>query len=225
MSENAPTSAVTEPDRHAAAAGTATPVSKWAIHRRLYDWVVGFAHKKHATLALGTLSFAESSFFPIPPDVLLLPMCLGKRSASWWFATVCTVASVVGGLAGYWLGYGAWHAIDDIMFKYVPGFKPETFEKVRALYEQYNFWVVFIAAFTPIPYKVFTVAGGVFGVALLPFMIASLIGRGLRFFLEAGLMYVFGPKILPFIDKYFNLLSILFTVLLIGGFALLKLMH
>lgn len=213
---------VNDADRAAAEAPVMTP-SRWAIHRRLYDWVLSFAHRKHSVWALAMLSFAESSFFPIPPDVLLMPMCLGKRRASWWFALVCSIASVAGGIAGYFIGWGAWHVVDDFMFRYVPGFKPATFEKVQKLYEQYNFWIVFAAAFTPIPYKVFTVAGGVFGVALVPFILASAIGRGLRFFIEAGLMYAFGPKILPFIDKYFNLLCVLLTVLLIGGFAVLKL--
>lgn len=213
---------VTELELDAAAAATATRPSKWAIHRHLYDWVIGFAHKKHSTAALATLSFAESSFFPIPPDVLLLPMCLGKRSKAWWFATVCTVASVIGGIAGYFIGHVAWEAVDQYAYRYVPGFKPETFQRVAELYQRYDFWIVFTAALTPIPYKVFTIAGGVFHVALVPFILASIVGRGVRFFSEAGLMYVFGPKILPFVDRYFNLLSILFTLLLVGGFVLVK---
>jgi membrane protein YqaA with SNARE-associated domain len=213
---------VTELERDAAAAGAATRPSKWAIHRHLYDWVIGFAHKRHSTWALAGLSFAESSFFPIPPDVLLLPMCLGKRSKAWWFATVCTLASVLGGVAGYFIGYAAWEAVDQYVFKYVPGFKPETFERVAKLYQEYDFWIVFAAALTPIPYKVFTIAGGVFHVALVPFILASIVGRGVRFFAEAALMYAFGPTILPFVDRYFNLLSILFTLLLIGGFVLVK---
>ena len=111
------------------------------------------------------------------------------------------------------------------MLRYVPGFTPEQFSKVASLYEEYNFWVVFVAAFTPIPYKVITIAAGVFGINIPMFIIASVIGRGLRFFLVAGLMWKFGPPIVRFIDKYFNLLSIVFTLLLIGGFLVLKMLH
>ncbi len=218
---NSPTEP-TELDLKSAEA-TAGPVSRWAIHRHLYDWVLSFAHRKHSTLALATLSFAESSFFPIPPDVLLMPMCLAKREKALWYATVCTLASVAGGLAGYFIGWAAWEAMSSFFFTYVPGFKPETFQKVEGLYQKYDFWVVFTAALTPIPYKVFTIAGGVFHIALLPFMIASTIGRGMRFFAEAGMMWYFGPKVLPLIDKYFNVLTIAFSLLLVGGFALIKL--
>lgn len=199
------------------------PVSRWAIHRHMYDWVLSFAHKKHSTAALFTLSFAESSFFPIPPDVLLMPMCLARRDRALWYATVCTVASVLGGLAGYLIGWALWEGLSHFFFTYIPGFKPETFTYVEGLYQKYDFWVVFTAALTPIPYKVFTIAGGVFHIAVLPFVIASIIGRGMRFFAEAGLMWFFGPKVLPLIDKYFNLLTIVFTLLLVGGFALIKL--
>lgn len=197
-------------------------VSRWAIHRRLYDWVLGFAKSRNATGALAALSFAESSFFPIPPDVLLMPMCLGNRRRSFYFATVCTIASVLGGVAGYAIGWGLWQALSQFFFTYIPGFTPEQFSRVQSWYATYDFWIVFIAALTPIPYKIFTIAGGVFGVMLPMFVIASLIGRGLRFFAIAGLMWLFGEKIVTFVDRYFNLLSIAFTVLLIGGFVLVK---
>ncbi len=206
------------------AEAVAGPVSRWAIHRRIYDWVLSFAHKKHSTAALAVLSFAESSFFPIPPDVLLMPMCLAKREKALWYATVCTLASVAGGVAGYYIGYALWDGLSHYFYTYIPGFKPETFDKVAKLYAEYNFWIVFAAALTPIPYKVFTIAGGVFHIALLPFIVASVVGRGLRFFAEAGLMWFFGPKVLPLIDKYFNLLTIVFTLLLVGGFVLVKLL-
>ena len=207
------------------AASAPTVVSRWAIHRRMYDWVIGFAHHKHSTMALATLSFIESSFFPIPPDVLLMPLCLGNRRKAFWFAAVCTIASVLGGVAGYAIGWGFWHALDEFFYRYIPGFTPEQFNKVAGLYERYNFWVVFVAAFTPIPYKVITIAAGVFGIGMPMFIVASAIGRGLRFFLVAGLMWKFGEPIVKFIDRYFNLLCIAFTVLLIGGFAVLKLVR
>lgn len=207
------------------AAAPARPVSKWAIHRRLYDWVLSFSHRKHSTTALFLLSFAESSFFPIPPDVLLMPLALGNRRKAFWFAAVCTAASVLGAVVGYFIGWGLWHALAPFFYNYIPGFTPEQFARVGELYDQYNFWIVFVAAFTPIPYKVITIAGGVFAISMPAFVIASMIGRGMRFFLVAGLMWLFGPPIVKFVDKYFNLLSIVFTILLVGGFALLKMLH
>lgn len=214
---------VTEQERDAAAATTV--VSKWAIHRRMYDWVLSFAHHKHSTLALFTLSFAESSFFPVPPDVLLGPLCLGNRRKAFWFAAVCTFASVIGGIAGYLIGWGLWEAIDSIIYQFVPGFTPEQFQRVSNLYGQYDIWIVFIAAFTPIPYKVITIAAGVCLINMPMFILASLIGRGLRFFMVAGLMWKFGPPIVKLIDKYFNLVCVIFTILLIAGIYALKFIH
>ncbi len=228
---------LTPEERAAAAAGTMAyesdeeaareprQVSRWAIHRRLYDWVLSFAHSRHSTLALAGLSFAESSFFPIPPDVLLMPLALGNRRKAWWFATVCTLASVAGGVLGWLIGYFAWEATKGFWFDIVPGFSPQKFATVEGLYNEWGIWIIFAAAFTPIPYKVFTIAGGVFHQSLPLFILASLIGRGLRFFLVAGLMWALGNRIVPFIDKYFNLLSILFVLLLLGGFAAIRLLH
>lgn len=199
----------------------AKPVSKWAIHRRMYDWVLSLSHKKHATTALFGLSFAESSFFPIPPDVLQIALTLERRDKAFFYAAVSTVASVLGGMFGYLIGFAFWHALSGFFLTYV--FKEEVFTNVQGLYEQYNFWCVFIAAFTPVPYKVFTIAAGVFSVSFPMFVIASIIGRGMRFFIVAGLLYKFGPPIKTFIEKYFNLLSLVFGIVLIGAFALLKL--
>lgn len=206
----------------AAPAAPAQPVSKWAIHRRMYDWVLSLSHKKHATTALFGLSFAESSFFPIPPDVLQIALTLERRNKAYFYAAVSTVASVLGGMFGYLIGYAFWHALSGFFLTYV--FKEEVFTKVQGLYEQYNFWCVFIAAFTPIPYKVFTIAAGVFSVSFPMFVIASVIGRGMRFFIVAGLLYKFGAPMKTFIEKYFNLLSFVFAFVLIGAFALLKLL-
>jgi membrane protein YqaA with SNARE-associated domain len=211
------------PQERESAEAVAGPVSRWAIHRRLYDWVLSFAHKKHSTAALFTLSFAESSFFPIPPDVLLMPMCLARRERALWYATVCTAASVLGGVAGYFIGYFAWEATQGFLYRVIPGFTPEVFQKVEQMYQSNAFLAVFTAGFSPIPYKVFTIAGGVCHISLVTFIVASVIARGMRFFMEAGLMYWFGPKVLPLIDKYFNLLTIVFTLLLVGGFLLVKL--
>lgn len=196
------------------------PVPRWAIHRRLYDWVLSLAHHRHSTTALFLLSFAESSFFPIPPDVLQIALTLERRGRAFYYAAVSTIASVLGGLAGYLIGWGVWELVRDFFFRVV--FNEAVFHKVEGLYQTYDFWCIFAAAFTPIPYKVFTIAAGVFHIALVPFVLASAVGRAGRFFLVAALLWKFGPPIRSFIEKYFNLLSIVFTVLLVGGFALFK---
>jgi membrane protein YqaA with SNARE-associated domain len=184
--------------------------------------VLSWANSPYGAWALAVLAFAESSFFPIPPDVLLIALCLGDRMKWLYFAGICTLASVVGGVAGYGIGWGVWAAVDQFFFGYVPGFSHETFETVRALYEQYNFWIVFLAAFTPIPYKVITITAGVFGVHFPLFLIASVVGRSARFFLVAGLLFWFGEPVRDFIDRRFNLVTVVFAVLLIGGFLALK---
>lgn len=213
------------PAEYEAAAAPVTPVSRWAIHRRLYDWVLSFAHHKHSTLALAILAFAESSFFPIPPDVLLMPLAMGNRKKAWWFAAVCTLASVAGGVLGYYIGAVLWTELQGYLYRYVPGFTPAEFARVEGLYKSWGILILFAAAFTPIPFKVFTIAGGVMNQALLPFIAVAAVGRGMRFFLVAGLMWMYGEKIVPFIDKYFNLLCVAFTILLIGGVAAIKLLH
>ena len=215
---------VTHQDRHAGQSA-AGPIARWAIHRHLYDWVLGFAHKSYATTALFILSFAESSFFPIPPDVLLAPMCMSKRKRALTFAGVTTIASVLGALVGYAIGWGAWEAFAPLLYNYVPGFTEDKFATVESWYEAWGVWVLFIAAFTPIPYKVFTIAGGVFGQPLLPFIIVSLIGRGLRFYLVAGLFRWIGPTAMPLIDRYFNRLCIAGAAILIAAVLIWKTLH
>ena len=168
------------------------------------------------------MSFAESSFFPIPPDVLLIALVIGKPAGAFRFAFVCSAASVLGGLFGYLIGWGFWQSVDQWFFAYVPGFTEAWFVKVCGYYESWNFWIVFFAAFTPIPYKVITVTAGVTGVSLLPFIIASVVGRSLRFYLVSALLWKFGAPMKAFIDKYFDWLSLLFFVLLAAGFAVIK---
>ena len=158
--------------------------------------------------------------FPIPPDVLLIALCLGAPLLSFRFAAVCTAGSVLGGLFGYFIGSSFWHAAGPFFFKYV--FSPEAFARVQSLYNEYDFVSVFVSGFTPIPYKVFTIAAGVFGLNLVTFTLASLCGRAARFFLVALLIFKFGPPIKVLIDKYFELITVVFTVCLIGGFVLLK---
>jgi len=218
---------------------------------------------------LFVLSFAESSCFPVPPDVLLIPLVIGNRKKWFRFALICSVASILGGMLGYLIGFGAWGAVDNWFFDHVPGFSRDTiatadgkevaclvetpgdqarpwtaqlpsketltlpdaevdevhygtYSKVRQRYDEYNFWVVFTAGFTPLPYKVITITAGVFKINFAVFLIASAVSRSARFFLVAGLFWLFGPVIKPFIDKYFNLLCLVFMVLLVGGFVVLK---
>ena len=198
----------------------------WHLHRRVYDWTLAWAYRPSASIALFVLSFAESSFFPVPPDVLLMPLVLGNRKRWLRYAFLCSLASVMGAVAGYFIGWGAWGAVDDLFFNYIPGFTPEVFDRVSGLYDQYNFWIVFTAGFTPIPFKVITITAGVFSrgdpAFFGVFLLASAVSRSARFFLVAGLMRAFGPKITPFIDKYFNWLALLFTALLIGGFVVIR---
>ncbi|MBN1947953.1 MAG: DedA family protein [Bradymonadales bacterium] len=188
--------------------------------RSLYDWVLHWAETPYGMPALAILAFAESSFFPIPPDVLLIALALGLPKKSLRFALVCALFSVVGGVAGYAIGAGLWELVDQFFFSYV--FSEEAFLKVATLYNKWAFWAVFIAGFTPIPYKVFTITAGVCAINFPMFFLASIVSRSARFFLVGSLIYFFGPSIKGFIDKYFNTLVVVFTVLLVGGFVLIK---
>ena len=191
--------------------------------RRLYDWTLSWADHPYGFVALCVLSLIEAVIFPIPPDVLLIALVLGARERWFRLALGCTVASMAGGLIGYGLGWAAWSSLNTFFFHYIPGFTPEKFNKIEALYQQHDFLVVFTAGFTPIPFKVITVSAGVCKINLLIFMIASVISRGARFFLVAWLLKRYGEPIRDFIERRFNLLTLGFTILLIGGFALLKL--
>lgn len=198
----------------------------WHLHRRVYDWTLAWAYRPTASVALFVLAFAESSFFPVPPDVLLMPLALGNRRKWLRYATLCTVGSVLGAVAGYLIGWLLWEAQPvRAFFFHIPGITPEGFAKVEALYKEWDFWVVFTAGFTPIPFKLITITAGVFQINFPVFVLASIVSRGARFFLVAGLMRLFGPTITPFIEKYFNWLALAFTALLIGGFLVLKYLH
>ncbi|MBM4388246.1 MAG: DedA family protein [Deltaproteobacteria bacterium] len=190
--------------------------------KRLYEWVLHWADTAYGAPALFLIAFAESSFFPVPPDVLLIALALGKRSRALYYALICTAGSVLGGLFGYFIGFALWEAlqIKDLFIPYV--FSREVFDIVVSKYQENAFLAVFTAAFTPIPYKVFTIAGGVCQISILELLAGSVTGRAGRFFLVAGLLYLFGAPVKRFIDKYFDLLAIIFTVLLIGGFVVLK---
>lgn len=188
--------------------------------RRLYDWVLHWADTPYAVPALFILAFTESSFFPIPPDVLLISLALAIPKKSFRYAALCTAGSVLGGMFGYLIGLELIETVGMPILKFYG--VTDKYEHIRTLYMQYDAWAVGIAGFTPIPYKVFTIAAGAFKIDFPVFVVASVIGRAGRFFLVALLIYRFGPSIKGFIDRYFNLLTILFLVLLVLGFVLIK---
>jgi membrane protein YqaA with SNARE-associated domain len=190
------------------------------VLRRLYDWTMGLAGHRHALPALALVAFIESSLFPVPPDILIIPMVLAAPSRAWRVATVATAASVVGGLLGYAIGAGLYETVGrPVLDFYGYGAK---FESFRDAYNEWGAWIVAGAGFTPFPYKVITIASGVTGLNLAVFMLASLISRGARFFLLAALLWYFGPPVRRFIEANLPLLATLFFVLLFGGFLVAR---
>ena len=187
--------------------------------RKLYFWTLHWADTRYALVALVVLSFTESSFFPIPPDILLMAMCFARPQKWVLYSGWCTVASVAGGIAGWFLGWGFWEITKDFFYSVVPGFTPEVFGKVQHLYADNAFLAILAAAFTPIPYKVFTVAAGVFAISIPTLIIASIIGRGARFFLVGGVIRFFGPKAKPFLERNFEVATLLLLGLFIAGFG------
>ncbi|WP_306031333.1 YqaA family protein [Stappia sp. MMSF_3263] len=188
--------------------------------RRLYDWTMSLASGPRAPVALGAVSFAESSFFPIPPDILLIPMVIARRARAFSYALLCTVTSVLGGALGY--------AIGALLFvqlaRPILGFYGylDKFEAFSTNFNEYGAWIVFIAGITPFPYKVITIASGATDLSLPVFMVASVLARGLRFFAVAGLLYLFGPPIRHFIEQRLGLVFTVFVVGLVGGFIAIR---
>jgi len=188
--------------------------------RSLYDWVVGLSERPNAVRTLFVIAFAESSFFPVPPDVLLIPLAIGVPRRALRFAALCTVGSSLGALFGYFLGLEFYEVIGQrIVAFYSAG---EQYERVQALYQRWDVVAIALAGFTPIPFKIFTITAGVFKINLITFTIVVLLSRGARFFLLGGVIWRFGPSIRNFVDRYFNLLVILFSILLVGGFFIVK---
>ncbi len=191
--------------------------------RRLYDWVLSWAESPYGSTALFVLAFVEASFFIVPPDVLLIALCVGRPRRSLHFAAICTAGSLLGGSFGYLIGHQLYELIGrPIIDFYDAG---EAFQRVGELYRANLVLALGTAGFTPIPYKVFTIAAGAFAVPFVPFLVISAVSRAARFFLVAGLIRKFGPQIRDFIDRYFNLLSVVFVVLLVAGFVVLKYVH
>lgn len=193
---------------------------KSGIHRRLYDWVLKWADTPYGTPALALNAFAASSFFPVPPDVMLIALTLSKPKRWLYYGVITSVFSVLGGFLGYAIGYAFLEIIGYRMLEFY-GYT-ETFETLKAEFINYQFWAVFIAALTPIPYKVFTITCGAVVMSLPVFAAASVSGRAIRFIAVAALVRIFGPPVKKIIDKYFNLATILFVVILILGFLLVK---
>jgi len=183
--------------------------------KKVYEWVILWAYTPYATIALFILAFVEASFFPVPPDILLIVLCISKNHKAFKYAIICTLGSVLGGIFGFYIGIKFWNIAETIIYNYVT---PQTIEKVRDYFIKYQAWAVAIAGFTPIPYKVFTILAGFFRVNFSIFVIASLISRGARFFIIAGLIYLFGEKIRYFIEKYFNIITyLIFGIILIAA--------
>ena len=189
--------------------------------RKIYNSVISLSASKHALAWLFVISFIESSFFPIPPDIMLIPMILATPKQAWKIAGVCTLASVIGAYLGYVIGFALFEWVAEPLLNFY-GYL-DKFNEFKNLYSEYGAWIVLIAGVTPFPYKIITIASGAVELNLLVFTVASIIARGLRFFLIAWLLKTYGEKMRLFIEKNLGWLSILFMALLIGGFLLIKL--
>ena len=188
--------------------------------RRLYDWTMSLASSPHAMWALAVVAFIESSFFPIPPDVLMIPMIIARPSRAFLIAGVATVASVLGGLFGYYIGWGLFELIGQPIFDFYG--KADAVEAFNERFNQYGAWAVLIAGVTPFPFKVITIMSGVTGLNLVVFTVSAIIARALRFFLVAGLLWAFGAPIRDFIERRLGLVFTVFCILLVGGFYALR---
>jgi membrane protein YqaA with SNARE-associated domain len=193
------------------------------VLRRLYEWTLSLAASPFALWALAVVSFVESSVFPIPPDVLLIPMVIARPSRAWVIAGVCTLASVAGGAFGYFIGWGLFEEVGRPVLEFYG--KSERFEEFRTTYNAWGAWAVLIAGVTPFPYKVITILSGATSLNIWVFMVASLIARGLRFFLIAALLWKFGEPVKDFIERRLGLVFSLGIVALIGGFYALRFVH
>ena len=190
--------------------------------RSLYNWTLRKAEHKYSSWILSVISFTESSFFPIPPDIILIPMIIAKRAKAWVYAFICTFSSVLGGVAGYAIGYFFYNSIGVLIIDAYH--LSNSFNTFESYYNEYGILIVLGAGFTPFPFKFITIASGVFNLNILLFILTAIIARGLRFYLLAGLLFIFGEIIKILIAKYFNLLAILFFIVLVGSVLLIKLL-
>lgn len=194
------------------------------IFSRLYDLALKWAAHRHAPYYLGGLSFAESSFFPIPPDVMLAPMTLAKRERAWFYAGLTTMTSVLGGVLGYLIGVYAFDVVVPIL-KEMKLWSDSGYLRVQEWFREWGFWAIFIAGFSPIPYKVFTIASGVIQMTFLPFIIASAIGRGARFFLVAGVLYAGGEKMERLLRQYIDTVGWMMVLLAVTLYFVVSCSH
>lgn len=188
--------------------------------RGLYDWTLALARSRHALWGLAVVAFIESSVFPIPPDVLMIAMIIAAPSRAFVIAAVATVASVAGGLAGYWIGYGMFETLGRPVLEFYG--KDAYFDDFAARYNDWGAWAVLIAGVTPFPYKVITILSGATALSLPVFIVASLIARALRFFIVAALLWKFGTPIRDFVERRLGLVFTVFIVLLFGGFVVVR---
>jgi membrane protein YqaA with SNARE-associated domain len=188
--------------------------------KNLYDWLLRLAAGRHAMAALAAVAFVESSFFPLPPDILLIPMALAKPRRAWWIATVCTVSSVAGGFLGYAIGYYLFDAIGRPVLEFYGAMGK--YDALKQAFADWGAWIIILKGMTPIPYKLVTIASGVAQFDLLTFAVASLISRSLRFFLLAALLWAFGDRVRDFIEKRLMLVTSVFAAFLVGGFFVLR---
>jgi membrane protein YqaA with SNARE-associated domain len=188
--------------------------------RRLYDWTIALAEHPKALWALAFVAFIESSVFPIPPDILMIPMIIAAPSRAFVIAGVAMVASVLGGMLGYFIGWGLFDSIGAPILEFYG--KADEAEIFNDRFNEWGAWAVLIAGVTPFPYKVITILSGWTGLSLPVFIISSVIARGLRFFLIAGLLWKFGPPIRDFIERRLGLMFTLFVLILLAGFAAVK---
>lgn len=188
--------------------------------RRLYDWTISLSAHPRALWALAFVAFIESSVFPIPPDILMIPMIIAAPSRAWLIALVATVSSVLGGLLGYFIGAVLFDSVGQWIFEFYG--KSDAAEAFNEQFNAWGAWAVLVAGVTPFPYKVITIMSGWTGLSLTVFVVSSVIARALRFFVLAGLLWKFGPPIRVFIERYLGLLFTLFVILLFGGFYALR---
>ena len=188
--------------------------------KKTYNWTLEKAQHKNAKWYLGSISFAESSFFPIPPDILLIPMALASKANALFYAFICTLFSVLGGILGYVIGYFFYNSVGIYIVDFYH--LENSFNIFESYYKEFGILIVLGAGITPFPYKFITIASGVFGLNIFLFIIVSIIGRGLRFYLIAIFIYFFGEKIKLIIDKYFNFLTIVFFILLVGSVFIIR---
>ena len=192
------------------------------MFRKLYDWTLRMAGHRHADRTLALVSFAESSFFPIPPDVMVVPMVLARREQAYRIAAICTIASVLGGMAGYAIGMFLYESVGQWLIRLYG--MSEGIETFRETYREWGAWIILIKGFTPIPFKLVTIASGIAGFNFGLFVLMATITRGVRFFLIAFLLKRYGEPVQAFIEKRMNLVGWLFLIALIGGFAVVALL-